>query len=141
MDRTSIFFRSDLFQPDQEEMDYASREKPSEFILTNSLSRFLIRELAKSGYDVHFGDETQEEIYNERCRYLLVEHDDPFDLGLFCGSHLDGHGILVHPEHAYTWKRFRRYHADPVALPLFETVVRLLNETEGISELEFGFSA
>ncbi|GFE66558.1 hypothetical protein [Litoreibacter roseus] len=139
MERTSIFFRSDLFPADQDEIDYASREKHPELIYTNALCNFLTKELAKTGYSVLPGEEDQRGIYREKCQYLPVEHDEPFALGIFCGSYLDGHGILVHPQNAYAWKGFRRYHAEPVAMPLFTAIVRLLNETEGISELEHGW--
>lgn len=139
MKRTSIFFRSDLFQPDQSERDYALREE-CELIFTNSLCRFLSTELTKVGYSVGNGETSQRNIYVENCQQIPIRNDGPFDMWILFGSYLDGRWALVYPERTYLWKRFRRYRTDPAAQTLFETIVGILDGADGISELEFGFT-
>ena len=140
MKRTSIFFRSELFQPDQREIDYAQIQK-HDLIFTNSLCDFLNAKVSKVGYEVGTGEISQRSIYTENCQQLRVKSDAPFDMWILCGSYLDGHWALVYPEQAIIWKRFKPYKTDPFAQRLFEAIVKILDKTEGISELEFGFSS
>ncbi len=135
----TIFFKSDRFPPTQEEIEYGRKEGYENTVFAKRLADFLVSELGARGYVARAMNPDVTSLYGENCEYLSIEHQEPFDLGMFCGNYDDGHLLMILPEGKYAWKRFRRHHAEPTTQALQQTLLDTLSAADGITDVVLGY--